>query len=213
MPHTVMHKLVNPRTHKHTHTHTHARTRAPQGRCGAGAACITMRQGRGLPLARTVEEEAALPPHRLRDEEGTASRHLAGGPGTGKASGMELHKLHVADRGACAVGHGHSVSRDHARVGRVGVNLAGSTCGQHGDWGDEAHQLARLLIENVHAKAMRNSPDLCADTCRSQPLRVGNAEGPTLLTTARWPHLRRHEMVDRALASRSSKRISLQITC
>jgi len=43
-----------------------------------------------------------------------------------KRSGMKLHKLHVADLGSGAVGHGDAISRGHAGIGGLAIDLPDS---------------------------------------------------------------------------------------
>ena len=68
-------------------------------------------------------EHAAFAAHRLADQKGL-------GLGMIEAGGMELDELHVGDRRAGALGHGHAVAGGDVRIGGVEIDLAAAAGGQ-----------------------------------------------------------------------------------
>ena len=88
----------------------------------------------GVAAARA--QDPALAAHGLADQEGLGLR-------VEEAGGVELHELHVGDRGARPVRHGHAVARRDVRIARVEVDLAGAARGEHRDARAEASRPGR----------------------------------------------------------------------
>jgi hypothetical protein len=97
-------------------------------------------------IARARAQPAAFAAHRLGDQE----RALLG---VEEARRMKLHELHVGERGARAVRHGHPVSGRDVRIRRVQVDLPDPARGQEGDGRQDALHAPGLDIERVGAEA------------------------------------------------------------
>ena len=104
------------------------------------------------PLACAVQEVCPLPPHRFRHQEPRRARDR-------ERRGMELHELHVEQRGAGAEPHGHAVAGRHGRVGGLGEHLPRAASGQQRR--PRQHQgLAAVLVQEAAARprGRRGSP-------------------------------------------------------
>ncbi len=62
-----------------------------------------------------------------------------------EAGGMKLDELHVGDRRARAVGHGHAVAGGDVRVGGVKINFAAAAGGEQDGAGGEGFDLVAFL--------------------------------------------------------------------
>ena len=93
-----------------------------------------------------IDEDGALPPERLGDEE-------IFGRGVIEAGGVELDEFHVADPGPGPVGHGDAVSRGDVRVAGVEIDLAHPPGGQEGDGGLKGVHLPGQGVEDVGPQA------------------------------------------------------------
>mmetsp|Transcript_36259 Transcript_36259/g.86034 ORF Transcript_36259/g.86034 Transcript_36259/m.86034 type:complete len:362 (+) Transcript_36259:310-1395(+) len=110
------------------------------------------------PVPIEVEEQPALPADGLRDEEPAGPR--ARGV---EARRVELHKLHVGDRGARPVRHGDAVAGGHMGVCGVGVDLAAAAAREECHGSAKAHQGHVPLVKHIHSKADIRAPDIVGD--------------------------------------------------
>ncbi len=121
-------------------------------------------------LARLVAKDPALAAERLGDEE-------ALGVGVEEAGGVELEELHVGDRGAGPVAHGHAVAGRHVGVGRVEVDLPGAAGGEHGHRGGDGPDAAGGPVDDVGAERPVRSG-------RAGPLAGDDVDGDLVLLDA-----------------------------
>src|SRR5204862_485662 len=93
-------------------------------------------------VGAAAADYAAFEPQRLGDEGRLGLRVV-------QAGGVELDELHVGDRRAGAIGHGHPVGGGDVGVGGVQVDLAGAAGGKNGGARDVGLDLAGGAIEDV----------------------------------------------------------------
>ena len=91
-------------------------------------------------------EHAALAAHRFTDEKRLGPRVI-------EAGGMELDEFHVRHAGSGAIGHGHPVAGGDVGVGRIEIDLAATTGGQHRDSSGEGLNQARGFVEAIDPEA------------------------------------------------------------
>jgi len=82
--------------------------------------------------------------HGFGNEEGFGFRVV-------EAGGVELDKLHVADRQAGAPGHGRAIASGDIGVGGVGIDLPEPAGGEHGAGGVDREDFLRRLVEKIGA--------------------------------------------------------------
>ena len=90
---------------------------------------------------------------------------------------MELEELHVGDRGAGPVGHGHAVAGRHVRVGRVEVDLPGPAGGEHGHRRGQGADGTAVPVEDVGAERSAGSG-------HARPLAGDDVDGDLVLLDA-----------------------------
>ena len=91
-------------------------------------------------------QETAFAAHCFGDQERLGIRVV-------QAGGVELDELHVLDPAAGAPGHGDAVARGGIGVGRVKVDLARATGGDHGVRRRERHDAILVQIQDVSSPA------------------------------------------------------------
>ena len=85
-------------------------------------------------LAQFVSQNSAFAAHRLGDEKSLHSRRPH------HSSGMELHKFHIQQFGACAIGERHSVAGVFPRIGRDLIRFANAACGHDNRLGSKHYE-------------------------------------------------------------------------
>src|SRR3989475_4001947 len=106
-----------------------------------------------VPLAVLVDQVAALPPSRLRDQDARPRQ----------ARRMELHHLHVLEGHASAVGEGHAVARLDEPVRREFVHAAAAARGEDRRLPADPHHSSAAKVERGHPRARAAVDDEARD--------------------------------------------------
>ena len=130
-----------------------------------------------------VAQLRALTPQRFRKQEARRSLDKQRG-------GMKLHKFHVADEGAGAVGHGHAVATGHGGIGGFLVDVPQPARGEQYGAGASASRRGSFLVQVSDSQdgAILNQQFGCKGARiqlnRGERLRLGH-QGPQNFTAGR----------------------------